>query len=295
MNKHIVILGGGTGGTLTANRLEKYAKRDEFQVTVVDKDNDHLYQPGLLFVPFGDADPRDMVKSRKQQLKPGIQYLQNDIDHVNVDTNTVVLDHGVELKYDVLVVATGAILTPEDTDGLLGEGWGQNVFTFYDLEGAIGLRNALTKFEGGNLVVNVIDMPIKCPVAPLEFVFLADAHFTKLNLRKNIEITYVTPLDAAFTKPVAAHHLDEMLAQRNINLVTDFNTGQVDEVSRKLVSYDDREVNYDLLVTIPLHGGAAYVGRSPKLGDELNFVPTDSKFLQSKPRNTEPTSKLDAI
>lgn len=281
-NKHIVILGGGTGGTLMANRLAKHASRNGLQITVVDKDNDHIYQPALLFVPFGDANPHDLIKGRKEQLKPSVQYLQKDIDHVRVDANTVVLEDASELKYDVLVVATGAILMPEETDGLLGEGWGRTVFTFYDLEGAVGLHRALSEFEGGNLVINVVDMPIKCPVAPLEFAFLADAYFTKLKKRDSVEITYVTPLDAAFTKPVAARHLADMLVERRINLVTNFNTGEVDETERKLVSYDGRTIGYDLLVTIPLHGGAAYVGRSPKLGDELNFIPTDSKLLQSK-------------
>ena len=282
MNKKILILGGGTGGTLTANRLARHAKRDALEVTVVDKNDTHMYQPALLFVPFGDADPGDIIKGRREQLKSNVEYIESDIDHVDVDMNQVFLEDGRRLDYDVLVVATGAILTPGETEGLVGPGWGSNVFTFYDLEGAVGLREALEGFTHGKILIDIVDMPIKCPVAPLEFAFLADAYFAKRGIRKDVSISYATPLDAAFTKPEASRHLGGMFAKRGIELITGFNAGEVDEVGRKLIGFDGRELEYDLLVTIPLHAGADYVGRSPKLGDEFNFVPTDAKTLQSK-------------
>ncbi len=191
------------------------------------------------------------------------------------------LTDGGTLDYDVLVVATGAILIPEETEGLTGPGWMDKVFTFYTPEGSAALEAALATFDGGRVVVNVIDMPIKCPVAPLEFCFLADWYFTERKMRDKVQLTYVTPLDNAFTKPVAARQLAGMLAEKNIELVTEFNTGEVDGAEGKLVSFDGREVPFDLAVVIPAHGGAEYVGRSAGLGDELNFVPTDRRTLQS--------------
>jgi sulfide:quinone oxidoreductase len=154
------------------------------------------------------------------------------------------------------------------------------VFTFYTPEGAAALGTALETFDRGRLVVNVVDMPIKCPVAPLEFCFLADWYFTERGIRRQVEITFVTPLDGAFTKPVAAEHLGGMLEARDIELVTEFNTGEV--ADGRLIGYDGREVPFDLAAVIPLHGGAEYVGRSPGLGDELDFVPTDEHTLQAK-------------
>ena len=124
-------------------------------------------------------------------------------------------------------------------------------------------------------------MPIKCPVAPLEFAFLADWYFQERGIRDKVDIAYVTPLDAAFTKPVASEALGGLLAEKRIDLVTEFNTGEVDGAGGRLVSYDGREVPFDLLVTVPVHGGADFVARSPGLGDELNFVPTDLHTLQS--------------
>jgi sulfide:quinone oxidoreductase len=284
MTNRIVILGGGTGGTLTANRLRRMFARGEVEITVVDQDDDHLYQPGLLFVPFGLADGDELVRSRKRQLHPGIQYKQSSIERVDVDGHSVHLDDGTTLTYDVLVIATGATLVPDETEGLTGAGWNRRVFTFYSREGATALRARLAEFDAGHLVVNVVDLPIKCPVAPLEFLFLADWFFRERGVREQIELTYVTPLDGAFTKPVASRRLGSMLAEKGISMVTEFNTGEVDGAGGRLVGYDGRTVPFDIAVVIPLHAGAAFVGRSEELGDELNFVPTDEHTLQSRVR-----------
>jgi sulfide:quinone oxidoreductase len=248
----------------------------------VDQDDRHVYQPGLLFVPFGVTHVEDIVRPRRRQLRRGITFIQRPIDHVDIDANAVHLGDGTELSYDVLVVATGAILLPEETEGLTGPGWMDKVFTFYSPEGAAALEAALSTFDGGRVVVNVVDMPIKCPVAPLEFCFLADWYFHERGIRDRVELTYVTPLDGAFTKPVASERLGGMLAERGIGLVTEFNTGEVDGPAGRLVSYDEREVPFDLAVVVPLHGGAAYVARSPGLGDDLDFVPTDERTLVAK-------------
>ncbi len=284
MSKRIVILGGGTGGTLTANRLRRRYRDDEATVSVVDQDDQHVYQPGLLFVPFGLARTEDIVRQRGRQLHAGIEYHVSPIDRVDLDADTVHLTDGTSLPYDVLVVATGARLVPEETEGLASPGWGEKVHNFYDLEGAGRLEPALAAFEGGKLVVNIVDLPVKCPVAPLEFCFLADWFFTERGIRDRVELTYVTPLDAAFTKPVAAATLAGMLEEKGIELVTEFNTGEVDGEGGRLVSYDDREVPFDLAVVVPLHSGQDYVGRSEGLGDDLHFVPTDPSTLQSTAR-----------
>jgi sulfide:quinone oxidoreductase len=282
VTRHVVILGGGTGGTLTANRLRRLYPPDAMDITVVDQDDRHVYQPGLLFVPFGLTQPEDIVRSRARQLHDGIGFRHSPIDHVDLETTSVTLGDGSVLVYDVLVIATGAVLVPEETEGLDGAGWMQSVFTFYTPEGAAALEIALASFDAGRLVVNVVDMPIKCPVAPLEFCFLADWYFRQRGIREWVDITYVTPLDGAFTKPVASEQLGGMLAEKGIELVTEFNTGEVDGPGGRLIGYDGREVPFDLAVVIPLHGGADYVGRSPGLGDEVNFVPTDEHTLQAK-------------
>ncbi len=281
MTKRIVILGGGTGGTLSANRMRHLFPTEVIQIVVVDQNDDHVYQPGLLFVPFGLSHTDQIVRSRHHQLHRGIEFRQVPVECVDIDTDTVHLGDGSELTYDVLVVASGSILVEEETEGLTGPGWMKKVFTFYDLAGAAALHDALEGFDGGRLVVNVVDMPIKCPVAPLEFCFLADWFFQQTGIRDRVELTYVTPLDGAFTKPVASKTLGGLLDEKGVALVTEFNTGEVDGSGGRLVSYDGREVGFDLAVVVPLHGGASYVTRSPGLGDELGFVPVDEHTLQS--------------
>ncbi len=309
MIKRIVILGGGTGGTLTANRLHRHfrhhgSEHQPVEIIVVDQDDHHVYQPGLLFMPFGLAQHSEIVRPRHQQLHKDIEFVQESIDRVDIHADTVYLEGGRELAYDVLVVATGAILAFDETEGLTGPGWNEKVFTFYDLAGATALAEALDTFDGGKLVVNVVDMPIKCPVAPLEFCFLADWYFTDRGIRENVDITYVTPLDGAFTKPVASAALASLLEEKHINVVTEFNTGEVDGAGGKLVGYDGREVPFDLAVVVPMHSGAKYVGRSAGLGDDLDFVPTNKSTLQASAKGNifslgdatnVPTSKAGSV
>ena len=277
----IVVLGAGTGGTLVANRLRRVYSDAEASISVVDQDDCHVYQPGLLFVPFGMAHRDEIARPRGRQLHHGIDYVVDQIEKVDLEDRRVDLASGRQLPYDVLVVATGATLAPEETDGLTGDGWLERVFTFYNLEGAEALARRLEWFDRGRLVVNVVEMPIKCPVAPLEFCFLADWFLRERGVRDRVEISFVTPLDGAFTKPVASERLGGMLAERGIELVTEFNTGEVDGATGKLVSYDDREIPFDLAVVVPVHNGAPYVTRSPGLGDPLGFVLTDEHTLQS--------------
>jgi len=277
-----IIIGGGTGGTMTANRLRKIYGPDEADIVVIDGDDEHVYQPGLLFVPFGLAKPEDIVRPRFSQLHRGIDFRLAEVDRVETTSSKVLLADGSELEYDVLVVASGARLLPDETEGLTGAGWNKKVFTFYTLEGAAALCAALQDFREGRLVVNLVDMPIKCPVAPLEFCFLLDWFLGEQGVRNNVDITYATPLDAAFTKPVAAGQLGDMFEEKGIELQTEFATGQVDGEAGRLVSWDEREIPFDLLVAIPLHGGSKFVSRSPGLGDDLGFIPTDQHTLQSE-------------
>ncbi len=282
MGKRIIVLGGGTGGTLMANRLRRLLDRDAADIVVIDSDDEHVYQPGLLFVPFGLTAPARLVRPRHRQLRRGITFRRVAVDRVDTEHSQVALADGSVLGYDVLIIATGARLIPEETEGLTGPGWLETVFTFYTLDGAAALRQALSRFSGGRIAVAVMDMPIKCPVAPLEFCFLADWYFRQRGVREKVELTFVTPLDGAFTKQTCNRELSGLLEDKGVGLVTEFNTGEVDGQGGRLVSYDGREVPFDLAVVVPLHGGQAYVERSPGLGDELGFVPTDQRTLQSK-------------
>ncbi len=276
--KSLVILGAGTGGTRVANRMSGRLPAG-WSVTVVDPSPRHLYQPGLLFVPFGGSD--SIERPRARTLRPEVTWVRERVDRVDPDARRVFLASGGSIPYDLLVIASGAQTRPEETPGILGSGWRNTVHDFYTLEGARALRGALARFPGGRLVVNVVEMPIKCPVAPLEFLFLADDFFARRGMRDRVDLVYATPLDSAFTKPSCSRLLASLLTEKGITVETEFAAAEVDAEGRKLRSYDDREILYDLLVTVPVHKGASFVEESG-LGDDMGFVPTDRSTLAAK-------------
>jgi len=278
--KHLVILGAGTAGTMVANRMRSKLGAD-WKLTIVDPEATHLYQPGLLFLPFGARDERKMTRPRARTLRSGVEWRRQAVSAVDAAGKVVSLSDGSTLPYDLLVIASGSRIRPDETPGLLGDEWHKSIHDFYTLDGAQALRGALAQFPGGRLVLNVVEMPIKCPVAPMEFLFLADAFFTRRGIRDKVELVYVTPLDGAFTKPTANKVLSYLIAQKGIRLETEFSTGEVDADGHTLRSFDDREVPYDLLVSIPTHGGAPFVEASG-LGNELDFVPTHLHSLRAK-------------
>jgi len=279
--KKLLILGAGTAGTIMANKLMPALNKNDWEITIIDQDEKHYYQPGFLFIPFGIYDQEDVIKPKRDYLPPGINLIMSPIDVIEPDQNRVKLSDGKLLTYDVLIVATGSKIRPEETEGLKDGNWFKNIFDFYTIEGAVALREFLKYWQGGTMVLNIIEMPIKCPVAPLEFVFLADWWFTEQGIRDKVDIKFVTPLPEAFTKPRAAKYLNTFLEKKNIELIPEFDTGKVESGENKIVSWDDQEISYDLLVTIPTNMGDDLIARS-KMGDDLNFIPTHRSTLQSK-------------
>jgi sulfide:quinone oxidoreductase len=280
MNR-LVVLGAGTAGTMVVNKLRPRLSKDDWWITVVDQDDEHVYQPGLLLLPFGVYTQDEIVKPRHRFVPDGVDLVLGEIDRVEPNCKRVVLADGTWVEYDYLVIASGTTSRPDQTPGMTDGEWRRSIFDFYTLPGAVALRDKLADWEGGRLVVHVTEMPIKCPVAPLEFAFLADAFFEERGMRDKVDITYVTPLEGAFTKPIASKHLGGMLEERHIGLEGDFMVDRIDNDKKCLVSMDEREVPFDLLVTVPLQMGADFVARSG-MGDELNYVPVDKQTLLSK-------------
>ena len=279
--RKLVILGGGTAGTMAANKVQR-ALGDQWQITVIDADDEHRYQPGFLFMPFGTYQPEQVTKSRRRFIDSRVELRYGTIDVVLPDDHIVRLADGSTLAYDALIIATGVTPRPEQTLGMADAPfWGTTVHEFYSYEGSCRLAGKLRTWPGGRLVVHITEMPIKCPVAPLEFSFLADAFFRSRGMRDNVQLTFVTPLDAAFTKPIAAAAFGSTLADKGIDVVPDFLVERVDGDRGSLVAYDETEVPFDLLVTIPVNMGADYVARSG-LGNDLNLVPVDKFTQQSR-------------
>jgi len=279
--KKLVILGAGTGGTIMANKMRKSLPADKWEITIIDKDKTHYYQPGFLFIPFGHYSKEDVIKPKNDFFPNGINSIYANIKIIEPENNKIVLEDGTALPYDYLIIATGTRIVPEETPGLKNKLWFKNIFDFYTIEGATALANFFKTWEGGELVVNIAEMPIKCPVAPLEFAMYADGYFSDRGIRHKVNITYVTPLPGAFTKPKTSKILGQLLEEKNINIVTDYNIMEVNNHEKKIIDYAGKEINFDCLVTIPVHMGDEVIEKSG-LGDDLGFIPTDKHTLQSK-------------
>jgi sulfide:quinone oxidoreductase len=279
--KNLVILGAGTAGTMMANHLVKKLNKSEWKITIVDQYKTHYYQPGFLFLPFDTYKPEDVKKTIDEFIPKGVKLVREKIDTIDKDSDTVVLETGEKLNYDILILATGTKTAPGEVEGMLGDYWYQTIFDFYTFEGAIALRDKLRTWQGGKLVVHITEMPIKCPVAPLEFAFLADSFFLTKGMRDKVEITYVTPLSGAFTKEKCTTALSYLLKEKNIKIVPDFAVEHIDGENGKIVDYGGDEVPFDLLVTVPTNMGDELMARSG-FGDDMNYVPTDKHTLQTK-------------
>ncbi|NJN39694.1 MAG: NAD(P)/FAD-dependent oxidoreductase [Gammaproteobacteria bacterium] len=282
MATNVLVLGDGTGGLVVANLLAKQARaqRRDLNIRVIGQSPTHTYQPGLLFIPFRTPGYRqlgDIQRRTADYIGAGVEYLPERITAID-PANRTVSTETAEHRYDWLILALGCRTVPEEIEGL-AERWGRRAHGFYTPDSAVKLAQALEAFEGGNLLVDVAEMPIKCPVAPLEFAFLADEYLTRRGIRGKTELTLVTPLSGAFTKPICNDMLSETLASKNIKVVANAPLASVSD--REIACPDGKTVPYDLLVTIPPHEGSTLI-EDADLGDGLGFGVTDKQTLKSK-------------
>lgn len=302
--KKFVILGAGTAGTMVANRMRRLLDPDEWAITIVDQHETHYYQPGFLFIPFGMYSKSDVIKPKRDFIPSGVEFIMSPIEVIEPDKNRVKLaKDGRYLQYDFLVIATGTQTHPEQTTGLQEHEWHKSIFDFYTIEGALALAKFLRTWQGGRMVINIVENPIKCPVAPLEFTMLADWFFYEQGIRDRVELIYATPLPGAFTKPIASKHLGEILERKAVKVEPEFLIEHVDPDAKRIVSYDERELEYDVLVSIPLNMGNEALARSG-MGNELNYVEVDPHtFVSPKYPNVFalgdaaalPTSKAGSV
>jgi sulfide:quinone oxidoreductase len=281
MDVNVLVLGDGIGGIVTANLLRKKAKQRNLslKLKLVGKSPIHTYQPGMLFLPFQKAGYRELSDIQKKTahfIAPSIEYVCETILAIDTDHRTVTTDRQT-LAYDWLVLALGCRTLIDAVDGLVDH-WGKTAHGFYTPDSAMSLARALESFKGGDLLIDVAETPIKCPVAPLEFACLADEYLKQRGLRDKTRITLATPLNGAFTKPVCNKTLTHILTEKNINVVNNASLASVTENS--ISCPDGQELGFDLLVVVPPHEGSDLI-EDADMGDGLGFECTDKRTLKS--------------
>lgn len=279
MPKHIIVLGGGAGGTIAANLLARRLKPHEADVTVIDKLGVHLYQPAYLYLSFGWYRREKAMRSERGLLQRRVHLVVDEATHIDPDGRRVTTAKNGDLAYDYLVIATGARLNPGEVPGLA-----EGAHHFYSEEGALALRGALKDFRGGKVVIGIGGVPYKCPPAPLEFAFLLDWWLKRKGLRDTTEIFFTSPLPRVFPIESVAAMAAPLLEKRGVRIHTFFNLETVDPKTRTATSLEGETLPYDLLVMIPPHRGAAVVTASG-LGDGGGWVPTDRYTLKAEGRD----------
>jgi sulfide:quinone oxidoreductase len=272
MPAEVVVLGGGVGGTLAANLLDRSLGRD-VHVTVVDPTGMHHYQPGYLYLALGQAKGHWLSREERSLLRGGVDLAIEEAIRVHPDAGTVQLDRGGNIPWDYLVIATGARLVPDQIPGLA-----EGSFEFYSLAGAERLAQELRRFRGGRVKVGIAGIPYKCPPAPVEFTFMVDGYLRERGLRDRSEVELLSPLNRAFTIESASKLIQPIMDSRGIGLTTFFNVEAVDPSAHVVESLEGEKQEYDLLVLVPPHEGAEVI-KTSNLGDPSGWLPTDRATL----------------
>jgi sulfide:quinone oxidoreductase len=283
MKRNILILGAGTAGALVANLLVRKLDLAQWEVTLVDRASEHVYQPGLLFLPFrlfGYERREDVARPIESPLPREARFVNAEVQAIDTAAQRVQTSAGI-FEYEWLIVALGCEGRADEVEGLVEAGKAGNAHTFYTLDGALAMQDVLEHMDGGHLVLDIADHPVKCPVAPIEFVFLADHFFRQRRRRDRIRITLVTPLTGCFTKPVATEVLSGLLVEKNIEVVPNFVLASVDGAQRRIKAFDGRSVDYDLLVAIAPNLGPEVLVDA-KLADESGYALTDPRTLKAR-------------
>jgi sulfide:quinone oxidoreductase len=277
--KRILILGGGVGGTLTANLLIKKLRREvkagDVSITVVDETGQHTYQPGFMYIAMGGERADRLQRPERGLLDSRVGLVVGRVERIDEPTRTVHLADGQRLGYDQLVLATGSRIVPEAI-----EHFDTEAHHFYSAEAALELRKALDAFGGGRIVIGIAGMPYKCPPAPLEVAFLIEAELRQRGLRDRSELHFCSPIGRAFTIESVSEMATPILERKGIELHTFFNVEAIDPDRKVVQSLEGEELGYDLLILVPPHKGQQFLIDSGLAPDPGGWLPTDRATLQ---------------
>ena len=276
--RRIVIIGGGVGGTLTANLLVKKLRRridrGEVEIMVVDATGEHVYQPGFMYIAMGGEHAANLHRPERGLLDKRVILIVGEVERIDETDQVVTLTDGLPLGYDQLVLATGSRIVPEAI-----EHFDTEAHHFYTAEAAARLRTALDRFDGGRVVIGIAGMPYKCPPAPLEVAFLLEAELRERGMRGRTSIDFCSPIGRAFTIESVSDMATPILEAKGIELHTFFNVESIDPERKVVESLEGEELGYDLLILVPPHKGQQFLMDSNLAPAPGGWLPTDRHTL----------------
>ncbi|MEW5796027.1 MAG: FAD/NAD(P)-binding oxidoreductase [Candidatus Zixiibacteriota bacterium] len=288
-SKTVLILGGGVGGLVAANELRQLLPWHH-RIILVERNENHAFAPSFLWVMTGHRRPGRITQPVKVLLRSGVDFLRANVLAIDSTRAQVETDQGV-LAYDYLIVALGAELAPGEVPGLAGV-----AHTFYTLDGAGRLHNALREFCSGRIAVVVAALPYKCPGAPLEGAMLIADFFSRCGRRAAVEIDLFTPESQPMpvAGPLLANAASAMLAARKIRYHSLHQLQSVDGVNKQMLFADKGAIPYDLLVAIPPHRSPDVIRKSV-LANETGWIPVDRFSMVTKVDNVYTIGDVTSI
>jgi len=279
----LVILGGGCAGTMVANKMRRRFHKDELEIVVIERSEKHMYQPGYTLICFDLVEPADLVRSTKDQFLDDIKLVFDEATKVDSEKNKVFTKASGEISYDYLVISSGATLVYGEPEGAKeAVAKGGDLFVFYTFDGAINMRDAFKNIDGGTIVSSIVDLPIKCPAAPIKFIAMAEDMMRRAGKRDKFRFIITSPMPKCFSREPYASKLSKMFEAREIEVVANYVPAEVDHVKKVIKGYDGRELRYDLCAFTPSHEGEKVVQDSEGIGDATGYVAADKYKMNSK-------------
>lgn len=276
LGKNIVVLGGGVGGLVAANRLRKKLDK-EHSVIMVDRRIQYEFTPSFPWLMLGWREPRQITRDLNRISRKGIEYINAEVTGID-PKNRLVRTSSKDLNYDYLVVSLGAELMPDALPG-----FSESAYNLYEMNQVEKLRDALNKFSSGALTVLISSLPFKCPAAPYEAAFLADYHLRKKGVRSQVDLQLYTPevLPMPVAGPIIGNAIKHLLEQRNIGFNPTMKAMSVDKKKKEITFEKGEKTKFDLIIGIPTHKSPTVV-REAELTDQTGWVPVDKGKLTTR-------------
>ena len=301
MHHQILIIGGGTGGIMTAARLLRSNR--SLDIAIIEPADTHFYQPAWTLVGAGAYNLKKTAKAMGDVMPKGVSWIKDYAIAFNARENTVQTAHSGNISYDYLVVAPGLVMEPSMIEGLpeaLGKGVVCSNYTNPEHTWEV-----IKNFKGGNAVFTQPTTPIKCGGAPQKIAYLAADYFKKSGIDQKTNVIFATPGTVIFGVKPIRETLMKVVSRHGIHFKPFYAPIKIDAENRilyfKITATDENqcvimednsigermsgdaliEMPFDMLHLAPPQAAPKFV-RDSELANEAGWLDVNIHSLQHK-------------